>query len=106
MRRIVVIGVVFRLVSVVTDTLDDQPADQGMVAHDETEGRTFHVDRDRAAHRSLYILKRIVDTHGAARGHGLDVTYYLTPLGQFRRRWRTFQACNKGPPIVEQPEEL
>src|SRR5205809_703576 len=89
-RRIVVIGIVFVLISIVTDAFDDQPADQRMAAHDQAEGRTFHVDRDCAAYRSSYILERTIGSHRVPGGHRLEVACYFAPLALFRRRWGTF----------------
>src|SRR6266567_8670574 len=108
--RIVVISVVFILIGVVTDALDDEPADKGVVAHDQSESCAFHVDRNCATYWSTHILKRMVGTYGATRGHWLDMTFYFAPflrllyvmlLSLFGRRGRALQSGNERFPLVE-----
>src|SRR2546421_2864934 len=104
--RVVVIGIVFILISIVTNAFHDQPADQRMAAHDQAEGRPFHVDRDCAAYRSSYFLERTIGSHRVPGGHRLEVACCFAPLTLFRRRWGAFQTRDERLPIVEQSQKL
>jgi hypothetical protein len=95
---IVKIGVVFVLVGIVAHTLDNEPGDQRMAAHDKAKGCALHVDRGRSTYKSLHILKRMLCPHSRGRGHRPDVTGYLALL--WRKR-RAFQAPDKRLPVIE-----
>src|SRR5258707_5937957 len=86
------IGIVFVAVSIVTDALDDQPGDQRMTTHDQTESCSLHVGSNRATYWCSHILEGIIGSHGVARGHSLDIATNAVPFeSAFRWGLRTAQ---------------